>query len=520
MNYRSLIYIKDFILIIGRQFHSQLYKGYITLKINPNTIILLKKSNVISHCSLKIDNETFLIQWYNSLYPLFEYKNKYLTIITPNYSNFYKLSLTLNLRASAIHEFIVFNTLLHKTTFHKEVKRIFYIKTITIGNERISYITAKNKSSDRLLTNTFNNIINYKIGNTNLDRHSIFLSGGNESRINAAISNFYNLNRKFITWGHPKNREFHIASKIAQKSKIQHVNIRPEVLQLPYREFLEKTGFLSNMQYAYRYQAVKMVFDEIGSDHLWTGWGDILGYLPLYKPTEFFNSIFWRYIKTKTLHAPFWDENFISSFELVNTVNLHHKSKKQLKKNILDFFYEEIAPRIYGQVLSAENTIGHIVAPWFNIELYEIISSLKEKYNSALYLKKYNFVLRKNSTYANLIAHYDSRLNFIVNSKNYYSFLFQDSIKYFGLPISYFLTKTSNKSDNSFDSIFNVHFIKKELFNVLDSNFHYFNKKEIQRLISNINVWSETPMMELFQIIQINWLLHNDEKCHKSINSL
>ena len=391
-------------------------------------------------------------------------------------------------------------------TLHNEVERIFGIKNIIFKRGHLSFVYTEKNNVENNTFDVFNKNIKTLINLTNGGRHGIFLSGGNESRINAAVSNHYNLSRKFVTWGHPKNKEYIIASNIAKKSRVEHFNIRPNVSELPYKDFLKKTGFLSNMQYAHRYQNVKMAFEQLEIDHLWTGWGDTTGYISINQSTEFFNSIFWSYTKDQKLCSPLWNKDFLSSY-MINNFDIHKQKNKNLfLKNVFNFYHNTIAPRVYGQVLSAENLLGSIIAPWFNHTLYKSIISEETK-TPSLYLYKKNRVIWKNNLYTKIIAQYDPKLNYLKNAKNYYPFLFNDYLQYLGLPLAYLLTKTANTTNSYFDPVEDKDFIKNELIKLVDLDLDYFNMDEIRNEIQKSDHWNGPIIMELFKVIQIYWLL-------------
>lgn len=506
MNIAKIYYVKDFILLINKHILHTSIPGYEKISTGSNSVIYYLENSVHSHCTLKNSSNVTNINWFNSFYPLFYYENKDCTILTSNFSHFFSLNLSLSINQNGIKEFIIFNTTLGKNTFFNEVERIFGINKIIIKKDEVNFQFFKENELNLNLLSVFNNNINYIINQTSSDNHGIFLSGGNESRINAAIANHYQLERKYITWGHPDNKENIIASKISKKSNVKHINIRPQASELPYREFLNKTGFLSNMQYAYRYQAVKMSFAQLGIDHLWTGWGDITGYIPINFGTEFFNNTFWYYTNNYDLQSSLFNKDFISSYN-IDSFNIPKQNRKiKFLKFLFHFFHKQIAPRIYGQVLSAENTSGHIIAPWFSSKLYECIIQ-EESVDHFLYLRKRNRVMWKNNLYANLIDNYDSRLNYIKNAKNYYPFLFKDYFKPIGLPVAFLLTKMWKKSGNLFDPVENINFIRSELIKCMDYDIDYFVKNEIQNKIKNSNNWTGPDIMELFKVIQISWLL-------------
>ncbi|MBK7377402.1 MAG: hypothetical protein IPJ03_00045 [Ignavibacteriales bacterium] len=454
------------------------------MRINADTILLYQESRIYSNNSLFIYNGKFVINWNNSFYPIFYYRNNNVEVLTPNYSHLFNLNLPLSVNYNSIKEFIIFNTTLKDNTFHNEVNRLFGVKNIILQKDSIQLDKHKENEIINNIFDIFNENIKKIIGQTDNDIHGIFLSGGNESRINAAIGNHYNLNRKFITWGHPKDKEFIIASNIARKSKVEHINIRPNLAELPYKDFFEKTGFLSNIQYAYRHQNVKLAFEKLKIDHLWSGWGDTTGYIPINQSTEFFNDIFWNYTKEQTINSPFWNKDFLSSYEM-DVLNIPpQKDRYNFLGFLFRFYHKEIAPHIYGQVFAAENMLGNVITPWFYNKLYKSIFSLESKQPS-LYLNKTTRVLWKNNLYTKIIAQYDTKLNYMKNAKNYYPFLFSDYIKYGGLPVAYFLQKFKNDKTQYFDPVEDRLFIKSELQKIINSENILVNKNNLKKFVKS-----------------------------------
>lgn len=503
--------IKNYLLIRGLESGNYQLDKFIKVVIDSGTVLFYQGSSLSSYSFFCTISGDYILKCENAFYPVFYHKSKQLIAITPDYSLLNVLNLPLDINYTAIKEFVVFNTPLKTGSFNNIVERLFGIREITINHADINISYIKENIERSSLLNTFGNNIKGIINNTFSDKHGVFLSGGNESRINAAISNHYNLDRNFITWGHPEDIEFIIASKIAKEKKIGHINIRPVAADLPYREYLEKTGYLSNMQYAYRYQSVKSVYEQYAFNHLWTGWGEVNGFIKENSPTEFFNQAFWDYIKLQTINNSFWSKDFLLSTKLNSLEVLQKRDKREFLYILFRFFQKEIAPRIYGQVLSAESTICNIIAPWFDRKIYESIFHQQER-NSNLFLSRSSRVKWKNNIYTNLLNKYDPALNNFKNSKNYYPFLFSDSLKHIGLPIAYLLTKTSKKRQRFFDPMENTEFMKRELENCLESRRMIFNNIGILKAINNSYKWTGPEILELFKIIQINLFLSLHDK--------
>lgn len=505
MNRKGTLFIKDFVVLLGVEANVYSPIGYERVILNKNTILIYKLSHVYSHCALNNYNDKFEIQWANSFYPLFHYKSAKCEIVTPNYAHLFNLNLLMNVNQNSIREFIIFNTTLHTNTFHNEIKRLFGVKTIIIDKDEIDFQFAEKVQDEKPILKLIKDKITSVYDNIKSDKHGVFLSGGYESRINVSVSNYYNLDRFFVTWGHPQDKEFKIAARIAKKLNVRHYNIRPNASALPYKELLNKTGFLANMQYAYRYEAVKSVFKKLKADILWTGWGDINGYPTMYQPSELFSSYYLGLYKGEKLYPVGWNKDWLEDFASKGSVISEEIKASPAKKTFFKLKQNIFAPYIFGQVLAAEQTLGTVIAPWFDYHVYSAIQDLEEK-NSKLYLDKKCRVLWKGRLYYRLLQKYDNRLNYIKNSKGFYPFLFSSLLLPFALPMGYMLKKKEERKRYPFDPVENKNLIIQELTKILDSPYYeIFDRKGIQSIIKNKDFWTGPEILEYFKIIQIFW---------------
>lgn len=499
--------VSDFIVKIGEKSSLDLGDEFSIIAINDRTAIYyIEARGKLSH-NLYINSEVIEIKLQNPLFPVYIYNGPGIQIISSNYKFYFDTNLHLQVDELGILEFIIFNTTLEKNTIHKEIRRLFKVESIKVNNCDVIFKYCTNKNYSVGIKELFFKNIDYHVSKTQQDKHGFFLSGGNESRINVGVGNFFNLNRKYITWGNELDEEFYIASKIAQKSKIEHIGINPDVKEIPYDEFLSNCGFLSNMIYGFRYYNVKFSFDQYGFDHIWTGWGDNTGYIPLNQPTEFFSDIFWDYTLKKTLSSEYWNTEFLNSYD-ISRIGIQDQTQGDqiFKEYIFRFYSSEIAPRIYGQVLNAESKLGNVIAPWFDYDIYEEMQNL-EKRQQSLFKSKISRVIWKNNLYYNILRKYHNRLNYSMNSKHYYPILFSDRIKYIGLGISFFLSKTIRARPNFLNPIFDSEYVENELTKILDSPTELFNIEEVEKLLGSKNEFKSKSLFEIFKLIQINKVL-------------
>lgn len=497
--------IKNFVLVQNSKNPISL-NGYDKIPISPNIMLYYEKSDKFSFFSLLMDDKRIELQWNNPYFPIFKYSDKNFSIVTNVYKIYFDLKLRLTINQNNLIEFILFNTTTGNATFHNEVERVFNINKIIIDENQIKYDFVDEKLNGKTIIDIYQNQVEKIITNTLHFKHGIFLSGGGESRINAAIAQYYGLQKEFITWGHPKDKEYIIASKIANKLNTTHRNIRPNLVNLPYKELLLKTGFLVNMQYAYRYSVVKQLFEIYNYDLIWTGWGDINGYPVCYQPSELFSDYYLGLYYGKKRLPIGWNIDWLKNDELE-----YNEIVEQIKENpsLSTFFSIKekiLAPRIYGSVLGSENTLGSIIAPWFNSDIYSAVEN-EENLNPKIIRSKLFRTLWKNELYYQLIKFYCPSLNYIKNAKGYYPWMIQRKTGLAGIFVSALLKKWHSRKAYPFDETEDRSFIKSELEKILDANIELFDKKGIKKIIENYLSWRGPDIFENFKLIQIHWFL-------------
>jgi len=502
----SEIYINDFVIISGLPLGEGI-GGFENKFETGNVNLFYSLNNKFSFSYIKNGKDKIIIKWGNSFFSIFSYKCNNQIIITPNYEHFLNLKLHLSINETGIQEFILFNTPLQNHTFHKEVKRLFNIDTLIIENNEIKFEKHNKENTENYsLGKTFQERIENIIPDIIGLKHGLFLSGGGESRINAAISHHYNLDKDFITWGHPKDKEFIIASRIAEKQKTPHISIRPDVYNLSYRDLLYKTGFLSNMQYSYRYAVLKTIFEKHKYDIIWTGWGDINGYPTMYQSTELFTDFYLSLYKGEKLYPKGWNHEWLASYKLKNNKFYDHITQSPTTETFFRIKQEELAPRIFGQLLAAESHLVPVFAPWFSPQIYYAVHQ-EEMYNTALIRNKKARTIWKGELYYRLLKDYCPSLNNIIHSKGYYPWMVQKKYGLVGLAIAAIMKKSIGHKQFPFDPVENKGFLKEELLNIAESNNTIFDKQEIAKIVSISDFWNGNDILEIFKIIQVSWFL-------------
>lgn len=500
------IFIKDFIIFQNFPIDIKIEKNYNKITFGSNVILFYKEANNFSFNEIHFKEKYIEICWSNSFYPIFKYNGENCLIITPNYEHFFKFKLPLTINQNSIIEFILFNTIIGNDTFHNEVERIFYINKIYINDNKIKCERYNKQSDAKSLIEVFQNQVRKTIANTLSLKHGVLLSGGGESRINAAIAHFYGLQKEFITWGHPEDKEYKIAAKISNKLKTRHVNIRLEASCLPYKEFLLKTGFLVNMQYAYRYTGVKRLFKTYEYDMVWTGWGDINGYPTIYQPSELFSGFYLSLYKDEIIFPKGWNLDWLQSYPFEKNSIIKKIKNDNSKKTFFELKREIFTPYIFGQVISIENTLGSIYAPWFHPIIYQAVKR-EESFNSKIIDSKKERTIWKNELYYQLINKYFPTLNNIKNSKGYYPWMVRKQTGIFGLSLGYFLKILEKYKQYPFDPVEDRNFLKMELHKILDDSLEIFKKEDIAQFIKNIDLWNGYQILEIFKLIQVYWFL-------------
>jgi len=507
MKNKGTIYIKDFFVLSGVENYSYSPSGYFKTIINSKTVLFYQKSRLTTNYTLLNINRKFEIWLSNTFYPLFHYKTDRCEVITPNYLHLFYLHLPLSINKNSIREFILFNSTTQNHTFHVEVERLFDVDTLIIKNNEIKFKkNLKENEENYYLENIFQKRIGSIMPDIKEFKHGIFLSGGGESRINAALAQYYGLQKEFITWGHPEDKEYKIANKISSQLKTKHINIRPDPSNLPYKELLFKTGFLVNMKYAYRYAAVKHLFENYAYDIIWTGWGDINRYPTMYQPSELFTDFYLGLYKGAKRYPNGWNHDWLATYKLENNKLYNHITNSPTIETFFRIIQEELAPRIFGQVLSAENQIMPVFAPWFSSKIYYAVHQ-EEMNNTTLIKNKKARTIWKGDLYYRLLKDYCPSLNNIIHSKGYYPWMIQKKHGLVGLAIAAIMKKSMSHKHFPFDPVENKGFLKKELLNIVESNNTIFDKQEIREIASNCKKWNGPEILEIFKIIQISWLL-------------
>lgn len=511
-------FINDFVIISGLSLGEGI-GGFENKFESGNFTLFYSLNNKFSFYYKKKIKNKIIVTWGNLFFPIFLYQNNNQTIITPNYEHILNLNPYLSINETGIQEFILFNTPLQNHTFHKEVERLLNIDTLIIENNEIKFKKYKKENKkNHSLKNTFQERIENIIPDIKELKHGIFLSGGGESRINAAIGHYYNLQRDYITWGHPQDKEYIIASRIAEKQKTPHIIIRPDVYNLPYRDLLYKTGFLSNMQYSYRYDVLKEIVEKHKYDIIWTGWGDINGYPAIYQPTELFSAFYLGLYQGKRCCPKGWNRDWLEAYPIEENEIFTKISNSPTLKTFFEIERNILAPRIYGQVLSLENLIVPVFAPWFSPEIYEAVGKEKRRNNKLINDKKAR-VLWKGELYHQLIKKYAPELNRVIHAKGYYPWMVRKETGLLGLALATTMKYIMNNMKYPFDPVDDKIFLVIELKKVLDSSYSFFDKSGIEKIIKESAYWNGSDILEVFKIVQIFWFLSYEDNYKDEITN-
>ena len=504
------IFIKDFVIIKGWCESLDLSSDFKKTRIDEHTIVWYQENKVFSTFCLKWRDRTFELECDNSFYPLFHYKSDKTEILTPNYANIFKLKLPLSVNDEGIREFILFNTSLKNNTFHNEAKRITGIKRIVLANGKLTFHFHSQSLSEKYVKDEFLEKIDSLIATYKHNFHGLFLSGGSESRINAAIAQAYQLEKEFISWGHPEDKEYLIAKYISDRFKTRLHNIRLDSRQLPYDEILQKSGYLVNMQYAYRYAAVKHLFENFSYEVIWTGWGDINGYPVRYQPSELFSGYYLGLYKGEKKYPLGWSREWLEDHIRNGNEIEEHIQVDSGSHTFFELKTKVFAPAIFGAVLGMENTLGTVVAPWFSPEMYAAVQ-YEEKQNPKLITHKIWRIRWKNGLYYQLLKKYCPELNYIRNAKGYYPWFTQSKLGIPGLFIAAIMKKWHSFKKYPFEPTEDKLFIKNELLKILDGNLEMFNKQEIETIVKSFSNWGGADIFENFKLIQIHWFYNKHQ---------
>jgi len=496
----------DFIVIYSTNSFDYVPDNYTIISLYHTQIYFKKYDNLPNNYKINLEGKNKYIQFINTLFPIFIYQSDSCQIITPNYSHLLEMKLSLSVDYSGIREFVLFHTPVDNRTFHKEVNRLFGVDKISFNQFQPNiHYQKKSKISENVLDMFIHNV-DINIKTLQNCRYGVFLSGGGESRINAAITNSYGLDKEFINWGHPKDKEYLIADKIAKKLNTPLHNIRPDCSCLPYEELLSQCGYLVNMQYAYRYAAVKHLFERLSFDLVWTGWGDINGYPTRYQPSELFSAYYLGLYSGEKRYPPGWNHDWLKDHNDTGNWLLEQIKADPSPRTFFDLKENLFAPAIFGQVLAIENLVGRVFAPWFSPDLYAAVCCA-EKQNHKLINSKLHRVLWKNELYYQLIKKYCPELNHIKNARGYYPWLLRARMGAPGLLVAAVLKKISSRRRYPFDPVEDRVFIKKELSRIVDEGNDLFDREAIKNIIKNVHSWSGPDILEYFKMIQSHWFL-------------
>lgn len=458
--------------------------------------------NVFSQFSLI--GETIIVN--KTFSCLFYYKNKSLEILTPNFKHILSIADKLTVNSKGIKEFVLFNTPLEQRTFFNEVKRIFNINIITISNNFLSFIYYNSIVSHDVYT-CFNDYIENSIKYMKNANNAFLISGGYESRINAAIASFYGLKGAFFTWGNTGNIENILAKKVANKLCREHFNLKVIIGEKNCTEYAKYTGYLSNLQYAFRLALIEKLARYCKFDIIWSGWGDILGSTTYNHPNEILSTALIQYINNKNPTPSCWNKDWLSGYQSEIIDFNRHRSNKRKRIEIVNGIKTNIlAPLIYGQVVTVENCMNAVFLPWFNEFAFNAIKNEEYKRKKLIFSKIYR-TKWKGELYYRIIKNYNDKMNNIKISKGFYPFLFSPLFLKSGILIAWLQKKNEQRKEYPFDAIEERIWQKNTLKEILDSEFTQFDKKAIIKFIDKMESLNGNDIFEIYKIIQVYWLL-------------
>lgn len=497
-SYREKIGFNDFILIKGSSNFILNDFGFIKKEINSNIKLLYKNS--LNNNLFELQEEVITIN--QSFINLFYYYFNDIVLICPDFK--YLLKLPLKLDYDGIKEFILFNTPLFENTLFKNVLRKSNVHHIVLkDNIKFLFFNGVESSNLKSTYQTFIDSINIRNQDFKNRKHAILLSGGYESRINAAISSFYSYNSDFFTWGHPENIEFTIANRIAQKLRCNHYNLRTKCKPIDYINYAETSGYLSNIQYAFRLKVLEILQEKNNYDYIWSGWADIVGFTNINQSSELISP--YLISKLNKLNFPNfgWKREWLS--ECAKHIQLSFLKELNTKK-LFEFKNSFLAPVIFGQVITNERIKYSLVTPWFTNDIYNSVIH-EENGRQRIKINKLDRTLWKGNLYYSLLKRYENRLNYIVLSKGYSPFFLQKNFNLIGLFISGLLKNVNARRNYPYDPVEDKDFLYNELLKALDSKFELFDNKSIFELTQRKDSWNGIEIFEIYKIIQIHWLL-------------
>lgn len=466
-----------------------------------NENIYIKKTQ-FSYESLSLSPGRYKIRRDIPEYPIFYFQKSNSFAISPDFSIIFSvLSNCFEIDDIAIQEFILFNTPLEGKTIIKNVSRVFNISVIEFTNNKIGLIQKFEEPETDVFKKFKERVQDFCLKNVHVNK-AILLSGGKESRINAAIAKKYSMPCFFISWGEKDDEENRVAKKISKMLKLNHKTLQITPRGIDYDNFLIKSGFLLNLKYAFRYSIIESIKKRYCIDEIWTGWGDISGFVRMTNISEFSTKFYVNLFNGDIIRPEGWSCDYLGDIRKSEFVQ--EILNKPVREKFVRNKYLIIGPAIYGGVLAAENTVLPIWAPWFSNEIYQAIMQ-SEKSNQNLLYKRAERTLWKNQLYYKLINHFHHNLNRIKYSDGPYPWMLRSKI---GLPFAFIMKKMSSKNRNLHNVNESKIWIINELKKVIEEKKNPFNIKEIEFKIRNYQNWDGEEVSENLKIIQINKALN------------
>ena len=226
----------------------------------------------------------------------------------------------------------------------------------------------------------------------------------------------------------------------------------------------------------------------------------------MYQPSELFSDYYLGLYDGEDRCPAGWNKDWLKEF----TQHEKYISEKIKANPDKSPFFELkdnlFAPHIFGQVLSIENTLGSVYAPWFHPDIYAAIQ-YEEKQNKKIVNHKLWRTLWKNELYFDLIKRYCPELNYIKNSKGYYPWMVSKLFGFAGLFLASRLKKLESRKKYPFDPVEDRIFIKEELERIVEEGGEIFEKKDLYNIIRDIDHWKGSDILEYFKLIQVHWFL-------------
>lgn len=407
-------------------------------------------------------------------------------------------------------EFAWFHTQLSTKTMYKKVFRPYGILAWIIRNGSIKEISLNERGR-------FKNRANFSIEQAFLysvsaridkdSRNGTLLSGGYESRVVTAALHKQNSLDSIFTWGHPKSKEALLAKRIANRIGVKWQLVRPDATHLDIASFLEATEGQLNLQYAYRFTAIKMISQnniDDNIDALWSGWAEPTG-SPCY-PSELISPALAYYIQNEQLPAldsqyvPIgWDKDWLKNF----IPDIPFPIPDNKFEGVLLLANSILRQRIFGAMRAAESQVIKVCMPWLDSLVDEAMEYEESKLPLLKKSRNYRSTWRR-QTYERILRKSNPYLDWIPVSDGYPPIIFYAPFTLISAPIAYILAQRRRcRKGEFFDPVEDVSLIKTELQKIAECGYPWLDNDVLYKIVKSTDAWNGYFILELLKIIGI-----------------